>query len=229
MSPDESAVALLHLSAVVSVLTVAYVGIDRAHNGDDPMAAAFDDVKERTVLLVQQLGISETVAASLFSSAKWKSVTTIYPACIMCIVAKVPVKLGMVHTPLFFLYRQLRIPFLKYFRGHLHLLVVGGMAMISTVIFLTTCGMIIWRYELVEQDAFQKISYVVLTSITAWVLLTGIIAIALRPDRLVRLCLDLHRVVNNRLARKLAEAQKTVAAFNNAANGAAGGAPPPAQ
>lgn len=223
MWPSEAPVALLHLSAVVSVLTVAYVGLDRVHTGDDPMAAAFEGVKTRTLVLVQQLGISETVAASLFSSAKWKSITTIYPACVMCIVAKVPVKLGMVHTPLFFIYRQFRIPFLKYFRGRLHLIVVGIMAFISTTIFLLVCGMIIWDNSFVEAEVFQRLAYITLTAITLWVLITGLIAVALRPDRLVRLCSHLHDVVNERLARKLADANATVAAFNAASSLSTGG------
>ena len=83
----EAAITLLHVSAIVSALTLAYVGVDHSRigaddDGQDAAEAAEADAKER----LTQLGLTDGVPVSEYR--RFDELDTLCPVYAMCVIAR---------------------------------------------------------------------------------------------------------------------------------------------
>jgi hypothetical protein len=189
LSHEAGLVALLHLSAVVGVLTLAYVRLDRLNIGSDPFEKGLDDIKPIAQVIVLETGLQ---GLAVNRSDIWR-ISVIFPACVICIIADQPRTIGRIMRVLHCVYRQMHIPFLIYFRHKWHLWVGTVMACISVGMFFFFAAALIWEIAWINDPVALKISYFVLFGFTVWLIITNLFTIYLQPSRLEKKC---HRLVD---------------------------------
>jgi hypothetical protein len=209
MSPEAVIGGLVHLSAVVTVITVAYVKLDKAHGGPDPLDDGLAAAKPIAEELILRLGLDKLKNASI--SDKWR-LTTLFPACVICLVADKPIKLGFFRGP-HFLYRQIHVPFLVYYRKHQHLWLVGFMALISTLMFFFFVAALIWDLNWTASSKIPQYTFFTLAGFCSWIFLSSAFCPLLDEKRLKAKCERLAKAVDIRFAKRLKRAERTVAAM----------------
>lgn len=223
MAPDESVVALLHLSAVVAVLSVAFVGVDKAENEPDTLKNGLEAAKPVAHKVLLRLGLTGGVSISLLGSDKWR-ISTLFPAGVICIVGDKPLELGRVLGKMHIVYRQRHIPLFGFFKNRKHLRWIGMMATISVLIFFGLVADLVWRWDwpvLAFDGWILKALYFVLVTFSLCIFGVSGIARLLRPERLTKVCGNLEELINrrfqklrNRYERELDKLQRTLQALD---------------
>jgi hypothetical protein len=188
LSSEAGLFALLHLSAVVGALTLAYIRLDKMSGGDDPFEKGLDDIKPIAQTIVLETGLQ---GLAVNRNDIWR-ISMIFPACVICIIADQPRSIGRIMRCLHFAYRQIHIPFLIYFRHKWHIWVGIVMASISVGMFFFFAAVLVWNIEWMNDPQILKLCYFILFGFTAWLILTNLFTIYLQPARLEKKC---HRLV----------------------------------
>jgi len=225
MSADAAVAALLHLGAVVSVLAVAYAKFDKAHGEDDPFDAGLLAVRPKAKEVLLRLGVYDGQKVEF--SAKWR-LDTRFPACVICLVAGHPVKLG-VFKPAHAVYRQRYIPLLGYFSDGNHIFVVSMMAVISVVSFFLLVLASVFSWHWPEYLWIDKTLCVWLIGFAIWIFLTSAAAAKLQKDKLDELCEDLEKLITKRFEALLQRARKAQAKLAKILESLGDGKPPAVQ
>jgi hypothetical protein len=213
MTNDESAIALLHFSAVISVLGIAFVGLDRSHVERSNLKDGLDAAKPKAADIMLRLGLNGGFRIKLWGGGKWRPLT-VFPANVICIIADAPMSLPIFFSLLHLIYRQIHIPFFKYFKNVNHLLIAGMLTFSACTIFAGTAWAVVWHEDDIltrQDDIIAKLLFLVLVVVGLWVLFTGWSARMLKQERLVDLCGRLEGLINKRFARQRAMATRAIA------------------
>jgi hypothetical protein len=213
MSPEAVLVALLHVSAVVGVMTAAYVGFDHSREGRSPNDEAYKASEEIAKKLVLKLGLNNTPNKTAMQSKKWGKVKIIYPTAVICIVAKHKIRLGYFHRAIHLIYRQFHIPFYAFFRNRLDYWAAGIFAVISLGMFFTFASAIVWNIQTFQNITLDKACFFILLGIGCWIVIQGLCSLLSTTKRVNAKCERLDSVVGKRLTKVLSDAEQTIAEF----------------
>lgn len=211
----ESLVAILHASAAVGAFGAAYAGFDRGSIGQQATAAEFQAAKKVAKDLMQSLGLENHRAHNVMASKKWRRITILYPASVICIVADDPLRVTWWHKLLQCLYRQIHIPCYRYFRRHGHKLVAGLISLFAFTIFFIVTGMMIWDETAPTNYVLIHWLFYILVSCAIFLLLQGLLSAVISEARAIRHCHLLYGVVQERLVGLLADAEDTIKEFGS--------------
>jgi hypothetical protein len=214
MPPEVGLIALMHVSAVVGVLAAAYVGIDRSRGGRLPNDGAYEEAHRIANELVLKLGLNNE-NGHVMKSRKWGYVRIIYPAGVICVVARRHLRLGWLHGPLHFLYRQTQIPFFEFFRRRLDIWITIPIALVSLTIFFFAGGALIWKCVSCEGALLIERAYILMAFFATWIVLQSLLGLLINEERVKVRCVSLNGVVNRRLETVRIEAERTVAEFKS--------------
>jgi len=198
VSDDAKLTALLHISTIVTVVMLAFLGVDSAHldtpNYTDGMRPARD--KAKNILL--RLGLSGRVPVKIVGAGWWFRLKTTFFAAVICVVADDPIHLQWVLHCFHFCHRQRHIPLFKYFKRSDHQLNVAMAAGFSMLVMFSSAGAIVWHnnwfdisngwFEAFSQDWLIKSLLVIEEILLVWLIGTGACMHWLRKDRLVATC-----------------------------------------
>lgn len=202
MIANEGILALLHFSAVISVLSVAFLGFDRAHIERSNLADGLDAAKPKAQEVMLRLGLPARI--SIRHNGKWQ-VKPVFLANVICIIADNPMDLPYILAVGHFIYRQRHIPFFKYFRRNHHLLTIGILTFVACMIFSVTTAAVIWHHDWLlatYNNLPEMILFSLLFVIGAWIILTGWSGRQLKEERLTRLCKFLEEEITRHFAKK---------------------------
>jgi hypothetical protein len=178
----EGVVALLHVSALVGALMLAYIKIDKLYEGPDAFQAGLSEIRDIAREIVLRNGLNGLPV----HRRDFGQIQIIFPACVICLIADQPREIGRLMSALHCCYRQIHIPFFLYFRHRWHILVGMCMAAVSLAMFFGLAFVLIWKFDL--DPRYVKGGFVALAAFTLWLLLTNAIASRLQPPRLRRKC-----------------------------------------
>jgi hypothetical protein len=202
MSPDAGLVALLHVSAVVSALGLALLGLDHLQPEPENFADILKNAAPFAKDTLLRLGLTGGVSISVFGSDKWR-MTTIFPAAIVCILAETPIDLGWV-GPIHVVYRQGHIPLLSFLKKRRHVPLVATMMLTSIFVFFGLAGVMIWQVSHFAEfmnGVHLRLLFGMEAIFAAWMLITAWAARRIREEHLHAVCRHLESVVNRRFAK----------------------------
>lgn len=195
MPTSESLVALLHLSAVVSVLQIAYLGFDHPAEREDELESGLREVEK----------IAGKIAPRLDTS-KWPigEVEIMFPAAVIFLVAGQPKPLKWL-LPVHCVYRLWHIPLLRFYRSGLHRGLMFIQATVVSVVLVSIVGAVVWPdgrlAELADNHVTQVFTYFGLVGSLATSVLIAALSRLQRPDRLLEKCQHLEEVIGKRIQK----------------------------
>ena len=127
----EGIVALLHVSALVGALMLAYIKIDKLYEGPDAFEEGLSEIRDIAREIVLRNGLNGLPV----HRRDFGQIFIIFPACVICLIADQPREIGRVMSVLHYCYRQIHIPLFFYFRRRWHIFVGMCMAAVSLAMF----------------------------------------------------------------------------------------------
>lgn len=109
---------LLHLSAIVTAVTVGYVGLDRIRPAERELENVLEKVKESVVIVLNQYGITAThkrIDNFVFD------IVAVYA---LVYVAEFEVRLPIHKRILSYIYRSWKLPMMGYFRKKIDIRII---------------------------------------------------------------------------------------------------------
>jgi hypothetical protein len=209
---SEAAIALQHLSAVVSAITVAYVGFDHFNGGADEareqaMEAARKDAQRR----LTQLGFPEGVPVG--QSKRFKQSDTLKPLFAICVIAQEQARWFDKPGLEYHCYAYWFAPLWPYFTSKWHAGVVGAFAAASIFIFLKISYALVVHETWISNGGLLLLLYWLLTGMALWVIICSAISLRLTSRALKITCEHLHGVISDRLAKYKEEIEETLVEF----------------
>jgi hypothetical protein len=209
MSHDiEGAVALLHVSALVGALMLAYLKIDKLYDGPDVFEEGLEQIRDIAREIVLQNGLN---GLPVNRRDIWQ-VTIIFPACVICLIADQPREIGRIMSVLHYCYRQIHVPFFFYFRRRRHIFVGAVMATISIMLFFGLAFVLIWDFGPLD-PIVVKAGYLAMVAFILWLVVTNTIASRLQPQRLKQKCERLMDKIKQRISEREDRAWKALADY----------------
>jgi len=202
----EGVVALLHVSALVGALMLAYIKIDKLYEGPDAFQAGLTEIQDIAREIVLRNGLNGLPVRR----RDFGQILIIFPACVICLVADQPREIGRVMSVLHYCYRQIHIPLFFYFRRRWHIVAGMCMAAVSLVMFFGLAFALIWNFEPLMEPTFMKAGYFTLVAFTLWLLMSNSIASRLQPLRLRRKCEELMDKIVQRIKEREDRAWKAL-------------------
>jgi hypothetical protein len=204
----EGAVALLHVSALVGALMLAYLKIDKLYDGPDVFEEGLEQIRDIAREIVLQNGLN---GLPVNRRDIWQ-VIIIFPACVICLIADQPREIGRIMSVLHYCYRQIHIPLFFYFRRRRHIFVGVVMATISITLFFGLAFVLIWDFGPLDPTVV-KTGYLIMVAFILWLVMTNTIASRLHPRRLKHKCERLMDKIKQRISEREDRAWKALADY----------------
>ncbi len=184
--------AVLHLGTMAVALTAGYLGLDRVRPEEaDNFRKGLDAARARVEQLLMRLELKRDGRAEL------KPMFNVYQVHILCHVARVEVPLGCFWRAWHVCQRQFYVPMLGYFRHRTDRIVVGTLAVLSTLwLMLLSCGLV-WHFPIAEDEIVIKASWVAFTATIIWIFVTA--GVSYRLQRIGAVCERLDAEISKRV------------------------------
>ena len=209
MESTEALGALLHLGAVTSVLTIAYVGLDRLEFSTAIAQPAFTDRVQELQMRARVL--ARTIAGHILRQPNPGKLEA--QLALLAYFAKLPMQLGWRRWLPAILYRFRRAPLTSYFGSPIDSAVRAVWAATTTATFLVLVGGTVYGACFVENDRLQVGAFWLFTIALIATLATGIAARWYDPKARARIAAEVHAEADAAITAALKEFQEMMDNF----------------
>jgi hypothetical protein len=183
--PPEGLAALLHISAAVTVIGLAFLGLDHVQAVPDAIKRVMDAARAKAV---EALSGTDLKPEDIYSEATFQRLPVVLPVCALCLVASKKFKLKPIPHIIFYVYMFSQFPFLRYFRSGWYKGVVLVSALSSAGIMFGLGLGAIWHQPWIEEPIIQTILLGALLLFLLIVTLTSVLSSMQREHILIGGC-----------------------------------------
>ena len=214
MIPETQIAALLHVSTVVSVLSLAFLGLDRSHIDTPNYKEGPEKAKITAKRVLARLDFDRTKPVSMFGHRTFP-IIMIFAIAVICLIATEPLRFSRPLSTAHACLRQPKIPLFVYLTKWNHINVVGWIALFANAVLFLGAASILWGNPwpaTFMYGWFAKFLLFALCASLIWMVVTGAAMRHLNARRLEKICRGLGIWVNREITRRLKfeqeEAQK---------------------
>ena len=183
---SEAVGAVLHISAVTSVLCLAYLRLDHDQSADPDAREARERAVRESAL--EAFNALEVEPETFTKGATFGNIAMLYPVYVVAVMADIMLEIRAGWRTWYYVVRQRRIPLLVFYRRrhHLHLVAVSAAVSVAALFLFGVGAIVGWHW--IENEAIQLATSAALLISLFVVVLTSVGSTWQQEKRLKKTC-----------------------------------------